>query len=201
MNQIEEAYISYQKSIGDRKNLYQAMVKYFHIERALYPGSHIDIVPSFFIPDVTYVDSYKGAKSFFKDIELVKSFILKHKTYKKQSHINFFGQDYHQDLKIDDVDLVISKHAGFVSKAAKKYLKTGGILLANDSHGDATLAYLDNDFEFIGVIDNKYQFNQDHLEKYFKFKRQREIPLDQVLQKMRGPKYSVQAENYLFRKK
>ena len=201
MNQIEEAYISYQKSIGDRKKLYQAIVEYFHIERVLYPGSHIDIAPSFFIPDVTYVDSYKGTISFFKDLEHVKALIEKHKVYKTHSKINFLGQDYHDDLNIDKVDLVISKYAGFVSKAVKKHLKTDGILLANDSHGDATLAYLDDDFEFIGVIDEKYQFNQEHLDRYFKFKRQRDIPLEQVLQKMKGPKYSVQAENYLFRKK
>jgi len=60
-------------------------------------------------------------------------------------------------LEIDPVDLIISQYAGFVGQATKKYLKTGGILLCNDSHGDATLARFDHDFEFIGVMgmDNK----------------------------------------------
>lgn len=50
------------------------------------------------------------------------------------------------------MDLIISQYAGFVGQATKVYLKKGGILLCNDSHGDATLAYCDSDYEFVGVI-------------------------------------------------
>ncbi len=41
---------------------------------------------------------------------------------------------------IEPVDLIISQYAGFVGQETKRYLKEGGILLCNDSHGDATLA-------------------------------------------------------------
>ena len=34
----------------------------------------------------------------------------------------------------------------------ERYLKVGGILAVNNSHGDAGLASIDPDYEFIGVI-------------------------------------------------
>ena len=47
-------------------------------------------------------------------------------------------------------DLLISQYAGFVSQHCKKYLKIGGILLVNNSHGDASMAKLDDDYKFVG---------------------------------------------------
>ena len=43
-----------------------------------------------------------------------------------------------------------------------------GILLANNSHGDAGIAYLDDDFEFIGAIyksNGKYRLTDKNLDK------------------------------------
>jgi hypothetical protein len=36
--------------------------------------------------------------------------------------------------------------------ATKQFLKLGGIILCNGSHGDATLARFDEDFKFIGIV-------------------------------------------------
>ena len=47
----------------------------------------------------------------------------------------------------------------------------GGILLCNDSHGDATLAKFDEDFEFIGIVDRKNKRQRDNLENYFTLPR------------------------------
>ncbi|MBB6480957.1 hypothetical protein HNR50_002630 [Spirochaeta isovalerica] len=69
------------------------------------------------------------------------------------------------------VDLLISDHAEFVSRHAKQYLKRGGILLAGDSHGDATIANSDSDFSFIGVLTRnagQHQFSNNENESYFK---------------------------------
>ncbi|MFX0037200.1 MAG: hypothetical protein ACFE9I_16330 [Candidatus Hermodarchaeota archaeon] len=40
-------------------------------------------------------------------------------------------------------------YAGFVSQSCKEYLKVGGILLTNNSHGNASMAYIDDDYQFI----------------------------------------------------
>ncbi len=71
----------------------------------------------------------------------------------------------------------------------------------DDSHGDATLAYLDDAFEFIGVVDANNRIATQELDQYFQFARQRKIDIEKVKQTMKGPKYKHQVPNYLFRYK
>lgn len=200
MNLIQE-FIDYKQSIGDRTALYKSVVDVFNIQRALYPGSHIDIMPSFVIPNVIYMDSFKGTIKFFKDMELIRQYVEKHKIYKGDSEIVFIAGDYNLKYDIDPVDLIISQYAGFVGQATKVYLKDGGILLCNDSHGDATLAYCDPDYEFVGVVNSSNVINTENLEQYFKFARSRAIDVDKVIQTKKGLKYKIKADNYIFRKK
>lgn len=195
-----ETYQEYAKKIGNRKPLYKAITAKFNIQTALYPGSHIDISPSLVIPHVTYVDNFKGAIKFFKDSENIKEYVEKNKEYENQAHILFLGQDYTEPLAIEEVDLIISQYAGFVGQATKQYLKIGGILLCNDSHGDASLAIMDEDFEFIGVVNKGNRIQSTHLEDYFTLPKDRAIDLVLVKEKMKGLKYKQVAENYLFRK-
>jgi hypothetical protein len=103
------------------------------------------------------------------------------------------------ELDLEPVDLIVSQYAGFVGQATKKYLKTGGILLCNDSHVDATLSYFDDDFEFVGVIVNN-RIIDTNLENYFTMPKGKDIDLIKVKEKMKGPKYVSSVENYLFRK-
>ena len=197
---IIQAFIDYRKSIGDRKQLYKNVVEAFSIKSALYPGSHIDIMPSFVIPSVIYMDSYKGTIKFFKDVEGLRQIIDTHKIYTEDPEIFFIEGDYNLQYNIEPVDLIISQFAGFVGQATKSYLKEGGILLSNDSHGDATLAYCDPDYEFVGVVDANNLINTENLENYFKFARTRDINVDKVRETMKGPNYKIKAENYIFRK-
>lgn len=200
-NKIIETYNDYVKKIGNRTALYKAVAKEYNICSAIYPGSHIDIAPSMVIPKVTYIDNFKGAISFFKDMDSIKEYVEQNKEYAENSEIAFIGEDYSQPLKIKEVDLIISQYAGFVSQATKQYLKGGGILLTNDSHGDATLARFDKDFEFIGIVDNKNKIQSKNLEQYFILPKERSINFEKVKEKMKGPKYKLVAENYLFRKR
>jgi len=193
-------YNEYKNKIGNRKELYRAIAKKYEIGSALYPGSHIDIAPSFFIPKVIYVDNFKGAINFFKNMELIKKYIVKNKEYKKPCDIVFVGQNYTRELNIEPVDLIISQYAGFVGQATKKYLKVGGILLCNDSHGDATLSRFDDDFEFIGVIGKNNIIMNTNLDDYFVLPRSKIVDLAKIKEKMKGPKYKLTVENYLFRK-
>ncbi len=112
----------------------------------------------------------------------------------------FIGQEYTLPLKIDEVNLITSQYAGFVGQETKQHLKVDGILLCNDSHGDATLARFDENFAFIGIVDQNNEIQNSNLEQYFILPKKKSIDLKIVLEKMKGLKYKVVAENYLFRK-
>ena len=193
-----QEYLDYSEKIGDRKALYRLVAKEYGIRTALYPGSHIDIAPSLGIPDVTYVDSFSGTERFFRNREEICAYIEENKEYREASRVSFFASDYGETLPIEEVDLVISQYAGFVSSVAKAYLRDQGILLCNDSHGDATLAFLDKEYALIGVVDESHVIDTKHLERYFQFARPREIDEEKVLATMKGPKYRHRAANYLF---
>ncbi len=191
-------YKKYAASIGDRRSLYRAVAEKFNIASALYPGSHIDIAPSFVIPKVTYIDNFKGAIAFFRNIDKIRAFIASQKTYEEACEVVFYGKDYSEKIETEKVDLIISQFAGFVGQATKEYLKDGGILLCNDSHGDATMAFLDDDYELVGTVDSRYRIITTDLDKYFCFARKRDIDKEKVLKSMKGPKYKHMADNYLF---
>ncbi|HKL41937.1 MAG TPA: hypothetical protein VJ962_05125 [Clostridia bacterium] len=197
---IIKIFEDYRNKIGNRRELYKNVIEKYNVESILYPGSHVDIEPSFLISKVIYVDNFKGTISFFKHIDVIKDYIEKNKYYKEQCNLVFKAIDYRKPLNIEPVDLIISQYAGFVGQGTKEYLKTGGILLCNDSHGDATLARFDTDYKLIGVIDHSYRIIETGLDKYFTLSKERTVNLDKVKKKMKGPKYIHKAENYLFRK-
>ncbi|MDW7656851.1 MAG: hypothetical protein SCM11_06720 [Bacillota bacterium] len=199
-NSIIKKYRDYASKIGDRKALFEAVAKEFSVHNAIYPGSHIDIAPSLVIPEVIYIDNFKGAISFFKHLDIIIEYIEDNKKYSDACKIDFIGQDYTQPFEIEQVDLIISQYAGFVGQATKRYLKIGGILLCNDSHGDATMARFDDDFEFIGIVDNQNRIHLANMEKYFNLPKGRSVDLEIVKANMKGLKYTLGAENYIFRK-
>lgn len=88
-------YIEYKSKIGNRKKLYKAVAQKYTIESALYPGSHIDIAPSLVIPKVIYVDNFKGAIKFFKNMDLIKEYIIENKEYEEPCDIIFIGKTIH----------------------------------------------------------------------------------------------------------
>jgi hypothetical protein len=152
------------------------------------------------IPKVVYVDNFKGTINFFKHTYLIKAYIDENKEYEQECDMLFLGQDYSQELVLEPVDLIISQYAGFVGQATKEYLKVGGILLCNDSHGDATLSKFGEDFKLVGTIDENYKIDDINLDDYFVMPKDKAVDLMNVKSKMKGPKYSISAENYLFQK-
>jgi hypothetical protein len=98
---------------------------------------------------------------------------------------------------------MISLYAGFISKYCKNLLKKNGVLLANNSHGDASMAYLDDDLIFFGVINyqnKKYYLKTDNLDKYFILKRNITITKELLEKTNWGVGYTKPANYYLFRK-
>jgi hypothetical protein len=82
-------------------------------------------------------------------------------------------------------------------------LKSGGILLVNNSHADAGLAFLDPDYELIAVVNNnnsKWTIKENDLNEYFIPKKGLHPPKSTLLETMRGVGYKKTASNYIFRK-
>lgn len=124
----------------------------------------------------------KAVLSFFKNTEIIIDIISEGKQYTESANFSFIGQDYYKTLNIDLVDLLISQYAGFVGQENKVYFKIGGISLANDSHGDASLANFDKDYKLVGIINNN-EIVINNLSDYFKLKNDKEVNLDLVRKK------------------
>ncbi|MDA0524448.1 hypothetical protein [Methanococcoides alaskense] len=189
----------------EMEDLFESLISRFNINKALYPGSFVHITPSFFISEVVYVDSDKRAKKFFEQKDSVAELISKKKTYDADAVFHFIPSDYFRplDLKENSYDLLISQYAGFVSQACKKYLKTGGTLLANDSHGDAGMAFIDHDYEFIAAVyakDGSYHITDRNLGSYFIPKKQIQITKEYLEKLGKGIGYTKTANSYIFRR-
>ena len=134
-----------------------------------------------------------------------KYFVDKNKEYGKPSSYSFHEQDFSEGFpeKKGSFDILISLYAGFISKYCGEYLKKGGILLANNSHGDAPLAYLDKRFELIGVVKrngNRFSYSENALDSYFIPKGKKPFGTETIEKTMRGLAYTKTAYAYVFRK-
>ncbi len=186
-----------------RFELFERLQESYGIEKALYFGSYIHITPSLVIPKVVYVDSFKKTKKLIESQEAA-NFIANSKKYSEKAEFSFIEQDYTKPLNVDsDFDLLISQYCGFASQAGKKYLKSGGVLVANNSHGDASMAYLDEDFELIAIANNtkdKWRLSKENLESYFIPKKGKHPTKVEVEKSGRGVGYMKSASNYVFKK-
>ena len=187
----------------ERLELFVLLKKRYGIESALYPGSYIHITPSFVFPLTVYADTDKRAKRFFEDSRTLE-FVEQKRCYDGKPTIRFHPQDYTEDLPEEpgSFDLLISQWAGFVSLACKPYLKPGGLLLVNNSHGDASLASIDEDYRLIAAVSmrgGKYRLSETDLEGYFVPKTDVEITPEYLFKLKRGIGYKKTAWAYVFR--
>lgn len=188
----------------ERLDLFEIIADKFNVQRALYPGSFVHITPSFVFPDVVYVDNDKQAKQFFGKPEIFK-FIAERKVYAQEAKVSFYFTDYRNSFEepLEAFDLLISQYAGFISQHCKRYLKIKGILLVNDSHGDASMAFIDPDYEFIGAIlrnKGKHRISENGLETYFIPKKPVEVSKEYLEQIQKSIAYQKTASSYLFRR-
>jgi hypothetical protein len=188
---------------GDRKRLFSAVSNAIEAERVLYPGSFVDISPSFVFDSAVYVDSDKRAKKFFADEEGVLQIIAEHEEAPDEPDITFLHADYTSklDLPDQDVDLLISLFAGFVSDHCTEHLRIGGTLLVNGSHGDAGLASIDPRYDLEAVViarAGEYRVSTANLDTYLVPKKSQEVTRERILTSGRGLAYRVPAFAYLF---
>jgi hypothetical protein len=130
--------------------------------------------------------------------------VAHHKEYAEQPDTSFLHADFTEDLDIrNDFGLLISQYAGFVSDACSRYLRTDGILLANDSHGDASLAAISPEWTLVGVVlqtAERFSISANRLQEYFVPKRGTYVDRSLILGTRRAIPYVRTASNYIFRK-
>lgn len=205
---VKDKLSLYKQYYIDRDNesmgLFTILADRFNIKSAIYPGSFVHITPSFVFPSVTYIDSDRMAKSFFSH-PVVYDYINKHRIYSEKPSFTFVPEDYRKyciDLP-GKYDLLISLYAGFISKYCTHYLKENGLLLVNNSHGDASMASISGLYVLVGVFNrrkNKYIYSEDNLETYLIPKRDVNITEDYLESIGKGIGYTKSPAYYLFRK-
>jgi len=202
-----DAFSLYKKYYIDRDyeqvDLFRLLKDSFGIRRVIYPGSYIQISPSFIFPEVVYIDADIKAIRCFQSGQLLE-IIHDRKEYSEDPMVTFHGADYGMLIPIYQAgfDLLISQYAGFISQECKKYLKIGGLLVANNSHGDAQLANMDPTYELIGVINyrnNKFYYSTKNLENYFISKKKGlKISIEYLKSINHGIGFKITANHYLF---
>ena len=111
--------------------------------------------------------------------------------------------DYAEPLPEADAsfDLLVSQYGGFVSRACRRYLRPGGHLVANNSHGDASMAALDPDYELVAVYrrrGERFSFTRDELDSYMVPKRGAVPRRAELERTMRGPAFTRPVAGYVF---
>lgn len=202
---VEKLYEKHYSGEKARRGFFDALADWRRPDRVLYPGSFIHVTASFVFPSVVYVDNDRNAQRFFSKRDDVVSFVTRHKVYRETPEMVFHGSSYEADLpeSEESFDLLISLYAGLISKPCKRYLKLGGILAANNSHGDAGLASIDPDYAFIGVMQgrgDRLRVVEEDLDAYFKPKKETKVT-EALLRKLnQGIGYTLTAPAYLFKR-
>ncbi|MEL6984145.1 MAG: hypothetical protein AAFO29_17095 [Actinomycetota bacterium] len=190
---------------GDRLRLFTAVAETVEAVSVLYPGSFVDVAPSFVFPSVTYADSDRRAALFFADVDGVDEIIATSAIDDRPRSVEFHGGDYRHDLDLDDgrFDLLISLYAGFVSEACTRYLRIGGTLLVNSSHGDAAMASIDERYQLAAVVTSakgRYRVSSEDLGRYLIPKKPQDLSPETLHELGRGIAYTTAPFAYLFRR-
>ncbi|MCZ4077768.1 hypothetical protein O1W68_07435 [Rhodococcus sp. H36-A4] len=196
-------WTTYQQSIGDRSDLFSTIRERWPIERALYPGSYLDLSPSTAISSVTYLDTDRRAAKFFAEPDLIRRDLNNKTTPAGINEVAFLSADYTSALPLEDdsFDLLISLYAGPVWDHCRKYLRPGGLLLANSSHGDASIAALDPDLTPIAAVhhrDSEYRIDEQDISEYLIPKSPAAADAQKIRDNGRGIVYTRTAFAYIF---
>lgn len=187
---------------GDRRRLFSAVSQAIDAETVFYPGSYIDLAPSFVFGSVTYLDADKRAPGFFADTEGILEIVAEHQG-PLEPDITFIHADYTTPLDLPDehFDLLVSLYAGFISEYCTQHLKIGGTLLVNPSHGDAAMASIDSRYVFAGVVHSRsgsYRVDTEDLDAYLIPKKPQPITVETLHSSGRGIGYTKSPFAYLF---
>lgn len=187
---------------GDRQRLFRAVAATTRATTVLYPGSYVDVAPSFVFPSVTYLDMDRRTPAFFADASGLAELVADHDG-PSDPRIDFIHADYTDlvDLPDQHVDLLVSLYAGLVSHHCTRYLRVGGTLLANASHGDVAMASIDPRYELAGVVTaraGQYRVDTADLDSHLVPTKPQAITVDSITASGRAIAYTRSAFAYLF---
>lgn len=191
------------RAVGDRRQLYTAIASEIDAVDVLYPGSYVDLTPSFVWPAVTYVDIDVRAERFFHDKNGIGELLGQHCDDPHSHFVRFIHRDYRERLGLGDgtFDLLISLYAGFVSEYCTPFLRVGGHLLVNSSHGDAAMASIDHRYRLRGVVQSRkdgYRVTTADLDSFLVPKRNVTVTKEHLHRTGRGIGYTKSPFAYLF---
>lgn len=207
----ENLYTTYHIDRHDeRAELFRIVAGELHAASGMYPGCFVHVTPSFFIPRMVYIDTDRRAEKFFTQGEAA-ALIRRRKAYAGAPEFEFYRQDFTDPAPAQDatLDVLVSQYAGFVGKHCKRYLRSGGLLVANNSHGDAGLAACDPDYELVAVVTRRgetFRLSVTGLTEYF-VPKSRRVPQTRTELRTyltglgRGIGYRKSAADYVFRKR
>lgn len=205
MKSIRTLWDEQDRHPGDRRRLFSAVAESIGATAVLYPGSFVDVAPSFVWSSVTYVDTDQRAARFFADRDGVGEIIAEQAGAPAEPDLRFLHADYMSDLPLaeESSDLLVSLYAGPVSRHCTRYLRVGGTLLANPSHGDVAFASLDDRYVLIGAVrarSGTYRVSTDRLSSYLVPKRDEPVTVEAIERTGRGVPYTTSAFAYLFQR-
>ena len=206
---VAEFHAAYDRHTDDHVRLFKALLDMAAPDACvLYPGSYIDIAASVWFHNVTYVDTDKRAARFFGCGDKVAALIVakRHRvnnTAGPAPQVTFVHTDYRCDLPVSpgSVDVVMSLYGGFISESCSQYLTPGGVLIANDSHGDASLASLDPSMTLVAVVETgrgSYRCSSSELATYLQPKHGERPTAAALHQSGRGVAYTRSPALYVF---
>ncbi len=119
-------------------------------------------------------------------------------------NVDFLAADFTGPLPLPEAstDLVISLYTGPAWDHCRRYLRPGGLFLANSSHGDASLAALDPSLELVAAIKHhgdRYRLDTEDLGRYLVPKKPESADAEAIRTSGRGVAYTRSAFAYLFR--
>ena len=205
---VAQFHAEYDVHTDDRIRLFRAIADIAGPSaRVLYPGSYVDIGPSVWFDDVTYVDTDNRAARFFDQSEAVDLLVRAKRATVRLSErptaITFHHHDY--GTPFPEVDesfaLLVSLYAGFISEHCTEYLDIGGMLLVNPSHGDAAMASIDPRYELAGVVTSSagdYRVSTSDLDTFLIPKKEQVVTIESLHISGRGIAYTRSPFAYLF---
>jgi SAM-dependent methyltransferase len=211
---VSELWAKQDYHSGERAALLKAVAVAFpEVVRVLYPGCWVDVSASFVWPHVTYVDNDKAAARFFADTASVDALIETHHDdvggHNKARTWEWVPHDYTAaSLPVGEpgsFDALLSFYAGPVTHSCARFVRPGGIIVANDSHGDAGVAAVTDGLRLVAVVlqsgQRTYSVTTSALSKYMVPKKAADVGLsrDELLARGKGVPFTVPAAAYVFK--
>lgn len=129
--------------------------------------------------------------------------LVEHGVDPENRSVRFIRADYSDPLDLGEgsFDLLISLYAGFISEHCTRYLRVGGTLLVNPSHGDAAMASIDPRYRLAAVVtprSGRYSVSSRELATYLVPGRDVEVTRASLHASGRGVGYTKSPFAYLF---